>query len=228
VGGNAGAAVTLTITTLLVLAAPVATAQAGDSSLGELAANVNQLTEPARRTELRLDAGGVASLPRRGNRLEVALEIAPRPDYWYSIGVGTSSITTTTEIFSTDANGNRTVSTVSTTTDSGVNVSARIFKRLGPLVLSAGVLDDRPAVAIELRGWKDRVRFEVVDQAPGAWQVTGRPSVRLGGSLQWRWIYLQAGVQDLIDGSLRAAYAGLGMRWADADLRDVLPWVAAR
>jgi hypothetical protein len=46
--------------------------------------------------------------------------------------------------------------------------------------------------------------------------------------LQWGWIYIQAGVQDLINDSMRAAYAGVGMRWTDADLRDLLPWVAAR
>ena len=227
-GGKAGAAVTRTIAASLVLATSVATAQAGESPLGEMASNLNQLTEPARRTELRLDAGGVASLPLRGNRFEVAVEIAPRPDYWYSIGAGTTSSTTTTENIATDSSGRLTVTTVSTTSNSGVNVSARIFKRIGPMVLSAGVLDDRPAVAVELRGWKDRVRIEVVDQAVAAWQISGRPSVRLGASLQWRWIYLQAGVQDVIEGSLRAGYAGLGMRWSDGDLRDLLPWVAAR
>jgi hypothetical protein len=46
--------------------------------------------------------------------------------------------------------------------------------------------------------------------------------------VQWRWIYLQAGVQDVIVDSLRAGYAGVGMRWNDADLRELLPWVAAR
>jgi phospholipid/cholesterol/gamma-HCH transport system substrate-binding protein len=192
-----------------------------------MAANINQLVEPARRTELRLDAGAVALLPRRGTRFDVALEIAPRPDYWYSVGVGTASTATTTEVITTGSDGNQ-ISTTVSTTDSSVNLSARIFKRIGPLVLSAGILEDRPATAIELRGWKDRVRFEAVSQAAGAWQVSGRPSVRLGGSLQWGWIYIQAGVQDLINDSMRAAYAGVGMRWTDADLRDLLPWVAAR
>jgi len=227
VGGNAGTVVTRTIAALLVLATPIATAQAGESSLGEMAANINQLVEPARRTELRLDASAVALLPRRGNRFDVALEIAPRPDYWYSVGVGTASTSTTTQVITTGSDGNEITTTVSST-DSSVSLSARIFKRLGPLVLSGGILEDRPAVAAELRGFQDRARFEVVSQAAGAFQVTGRPSVRLGGSLQWHWIYVQAGVQDLIVGSLRAGYAGIGMRWNDGDLRELLPWVAAR
>jgi hypothetical protein len=226
VGGNAGTAVTRAIVALLLVATPAATAHAGESSLGEMAGNINQLVEPARRTELRLDAGAVALLPKRGNRFDVALEIAPRPDYWYGVGAGTTSTSTATRVVTTDAKGNQIITTVSST-DSSVNLTARIFKRIGPVVLSAGILEDRPATAIELRGWKDRVRFEAVTQAAGAWQVTGRPSVRLGGSLQWRWIYVQGGVQDLIDGTSRAAYAGVGMRWADPDLRDLLPWVAA-
>jgi hypothetical protein len=222
VGGNAGTVVTHAIVALLVVATPLATAHADESPLGEMAGNINQLVEPARRTELRLDVGGVALLPRRGNRFDVALEIAPRPDYWYSIGAGTASTSTTTRVIATGPNGNE-ISTTVSTTNSDVSLSARIFKRLGPLVLSAGILEDRPATAIELRGWKDRVRLEAVTQGAGAWQVTGTPSLRLGGSLQWRWIYLQAGVQDLVDGTLRAVYAGVGMRWADADLRDLLP-----
>jgi phospholipid/cholesterol/gamma-HCH transport system substrate-binding protein len=227
VGGQAGTVVTRTIVGLLVVAAPIATAQAGESSLGEMAANVNQLVEPARRTELRLDASGVTSFPQHGTRFDVALEIAPRADYWYSIGAGTASTASTTTSITTGSDGAR-VSTTVSTTDSDVNVSVRIFKRIGPLVLSAGVLEDRPAVAVELRGWDDRVRFEVVDQSAGTWQVSGRPSIRVGGSLQLAWVYLQAGMQELLDGSLRAGYAGLGIRWKDADLRELLPWVAAR
>lgn len=226
-GGNAGTAVTRTIVALLVVAAPVATAQAEETALGEMAANVNQLVEPARRTELRLDAGAVALLPRHGTRFDVALEIAPRPDYWYSVGVGTAATAATTQIVTTGSDGNQITTTVSST-DSSVSLSARIFKRLGPVVLSGGILEDRPAVAFELRGWNDRVRFEAVSQGAGTFDVTGRPSVRLGGSVQWRWIYLQAGVQDVIVDSLRAGYAGVGMRWNDADLRELLPWVAAR
>jgi phospholipid/cholesterol/gamma-HCH transport system substrate-binding protein len=212
---------------LLVVAAPVAAARAGESSPGEMAANLNQLVEPARHTEVRLDASAVTSLPRHGNRFDVALEIAPRADYWYSIGAGTASTITTTTSVTTDSGGAR-VTTTASTSDADVNVSVRIFKRIGPLVLSGGVLEDRPAVAVELRGWNDRLRFEVVDQAAGAWQVTGRPSVRVGASVQLAWVYLQAGMQELLDGSLRAGYAGLGIRWKDADLRELLPWVAAR
>jgi len=226
VGGNSGTVVTGAFAAVLVMATPIATAQAGESSLGEMAGNINQLAAPARRTELRLDASGVALLPRRGSRFDVALEIAPRPDYWYGIGVGTASTRTTTQVITVGPDGSETTTTVSST-NSDVSLSARIFKRLGPVVLSGGILEDRPAVSVELRGWKDRVRFEVVDQAAGAWQVTGRPSIRVGASWQWQWIYLQAGAQDVINDS-RAAYAGLGMRWTDADLRELLPWVAAR
>jgi phospholipid/cholesterol/gamma-HCH transport system substrate-binding protein len=219
-------AVTQAIGALLVVGAPVATARAADSSLGEMAANVNELVEPARRTELRLDAGAVTSFPMRGSRFDVALEIAPRPDYWYSVGVGSASGPTTTTVVMGGSDGNQ-VTTAVSTKDSDVSVSARIFKRIGPFVLSGGVLEDRPAVAVELRGWEDRVRFEIVDQAAGPWNVTGRPSIRVGGSLQLGWIYFQGGMQELLDGSLRAGYAGLGMRWKDGDLRDLLPWVAA-
>jgi hypothetical protein len=132
--------ITGAIAAVLVTATPIATAQAGDSSLGEMAGNINQLAAPARRTELRLDAGGVALLPRRGSRFDVALEIAPRPDYWYSIGVGTASTATTTQVITVGPDGSETTTTVSST-NSDVSLSARIFKPARALALAGGPLN---------------------------------------------------------------------------------------
>ena len=102
-----------------------------------------------------------------------------------------------------------------------------MFKSIGPLVLSGGVVDSHGALGIELRGWRDRLRVELL--ASTARPLAYRPpSLRAGASLQWRWIYIQAGVQALADRELRAAYVGMGMRWSDPDLLRSLGWLARR
>ena len=102
-----------------------------------------------------------------------------------------------------------------------------MFKSIGPLVLSGGVVDSQGALGIELRGWGDRLRLELLASS-GRSLAYRPPSLRAGASLQWRWIYVQAGVQGLGDRELRAAYLGMGMRWSDPDLLRSLGWLAAR
>jgi hypothetical protein len=182
----------------------------------ELAGDLDQLVAPARRLELRLDVSLTASLPRRGNRAGVSLELATRPELWYAVGVASGTEVAVSEEISSDGVVTRTV----TTSDQALSWSARVFRRIGPLVLSGGVVDSRPSIGIELRGWQDRARLELVatDARPLEYHP---PTLRVGGSVQWRWIYFQAGVQGLPDRDLRAGYLGIGVRWSDPDLRYV-------
>jgi len=68
------------VVTGLVWCAGVGPAPAAERpSVRELAGDLNQLVAPARRLELRLDVNLTASLPQRGNRAGVSLELATRP-----------------------------------------------------------------------------------------------------------------------------------------------------
>jgi hypothetical protein len=216
-----GRSVASAITGVIWLAGVSAGAASAADSPGEMAANISQLVEPARHVDIRLDAVVATTIPRRGARAGLDLEIGTRPDFWYGIGVASASTSEVTEI---DTATSRTV----ITTDGALVFSARLFKRIGPAVFSGGLIDSRPAVEAELRGWRDRARLEVVVADHQPMRLSDPPSVRAGGSLQWGWFYVQAGVQDLFTPDLRATYLGLGMRWHDLDLRDLLPWVAAR
>ena len=120
-----------------------------------------------------------------------------------------------------------TVTRTITTSEQALTWSARVFKRIGPLVLSGGMVDGHGALGIELRGWQDRLRLEMLASSAHPLEVRP-PSLRAGASLQWRWIYIQAGVQALADRELRAAYLGMGLRWSDPDLLRSLGWLAAR
>jgi hypothetical protein len=191
-------------------------------SVADVARDVETLVAPARRLELRLDVSLTASLPRRGDRAGISVELATRPDLWYAVGVASATEPTAVEIVASDGTVTRTI-----TTQDQIVWSARVFKRIGPLVLSGGMVDSHGALGIELRGWHDRLRLELLASA-GRPLDYRPPSLRAGASVQWRWIYVQAGVQALADREQRAAYLGIGMRWSDPDLLRSLGWLAAR
>jgi hypothetical protein len=218
-----GGSVAILVTGLFWCAEAAPPSVADRVPIGEIARDVETLVAPARRLELRLDVSLTASLPRRGDRSGISVELATRPDFWYAIGVASATVPTAVEVVSSDGTVIRTI----TTQDEAIVWSVRVFKSIGPLVLSGGVVDNHGALGIELRGWSDRLRLELLASAarPLAYRP---PSLRAGASLQWRWIYVQAGVQALADRELRAAYLGIGMRWSDPDLLRSLGWLAAR
>ena len=215
--------VAILVTGLLWCADAVAPSAPERISIGDVARDLDTLVAPARRLQLRLDVSLTASLPRRGDRAGLSVELATRPDLWYAVGVASGSELTAVEAMSSDGAVTRTL----TIQDQAILWSARVFKAIGPLVLSGGVVDNHGAFGIELRGWDDRVRLELLATTAHPLEY-GPPSVRAGASLQWRWLYVQAGVQALADRELRAGYLGVGMRWSDPDLLRSLGWLAAR
>jgi hypothetical protein len=193
-----------------------------ESALHETAENLKELAAPAARTEVRLDLGVFAAYPSGEDRVELGVEIAPRSDLWYGLGVSTVTRWTTTSAMSTSAS--RSESSTTTTLESFA-LSARLFKRAGPLVLSAGLVDGRVGAGVELRSPRDRLRLEVLASEWRASDPVAIPILRLGVSAQWRWLYVQGGLLDVLDPAQRSGYLGLGMRWRDEDLLQALWWL---
>ena len=191
------------------------------SSLGDTVAEFKDLAAPAARTEVRLDLGVLAAASSREDRAELRVEIAPRPDFWYGIGV--SSIAQTSTLSSATTGSDNTVTT--TSTSDSFSLSARVFKRVGPLVLSAGLVDGRGGAGLELRSPRDRLRLELLASEWRPSDPRAIPSLRAGASAQWRWLYVQGDVLDLLDRQQRSAFLGLGMRWRDDDLLRAARWI---
>lgn len=189
-----------------------------ETPTGETIEGIKELTAPASRAEIRGDASVLATRHAADTRADVAVEIAPRPDYWYGLGAAAVTRTTTT----IDADG-QVVGT--TETKDALVISARFFKRIGPLVLSAGVVDSAGGAGLELRALDDRVRVEVLASNWRPLDVRAAPHLRVGGSAQWRFLYVQAGTLDVVDGARDHAYVGVGLRWRDPDLLATLFWV---
>jgi hypothetical protein len=190
-----------------------------ESQTREAIEAVKQLSAPVSRFELRCDLGLLATRQPGQGRAAFDLEIAPRPDYWY--GIGAAGILRTTATTTITSSGD--VVTATTRADS-FGISARIFKRIGPLVLSAGAVDSAGAAGIEVRAFEDRLRFEILATN---WRLSDPrevPRVRIGGSAQWRFLYVQTGTLDALEGPLVNAYVGIGLRWRDPDLLPTLRW----
>jgi hypothetical protein len=193
-----------------------------ESALRETAADLKELAAPAARTEVRLDLGVFAAFPSREDRAELRVEIAPRPDLWYGLGVSSLTSTTTTVTASTTPGGSE---ISATTTSQSFSLSARLFKRVGPLVLSAGLVDGRGGAGLELRSPRDRLRLEVLASEWRPSDPAAVPALRIGASAQWRWLYVQGGLLDVLDRARRSGYLGVGMRWRDEDLLQAVWWL---
>ncbi len=215
----------------MLLAAAIALASGAahaESALRETAADLKELTAPAARTEVRVDLGVFAAYPAQEDRAELRVEIAPRPDFWYAVGVSSLTQTTTTMSAATTSSPmsamDGTVYTTTSTSES-FSLSARIFKRIGPLVVSAGLVDGRGGAGLELRSPGDRLRLELLASEWRPSDARAIPSLRVGASAQWGWLYVQGGLLEVLDPARRSGYLGLGMRWRDEDLLQALWWI---
>jgi len=204
----------------MVLAAGVAGLIAsparGESPARETIEGLKELAAPASHVEVRFDLGVLSTFRSDASGAELRVEIATRPDFWYGLGVSTIG---TAAMAATQGEP------TSASSSNSYTLSARLFKRIGPVVLSAGVVDNHGGAGFEFRGFEDHVRFEVLGTtgSPTGGGATAR--LRVGGSVQWYFVYAQAGLLDAVGGPLASAYIGGGLRWSDPDLLGTLWWL---
>ncbi len=187
--------------------------------------NVNEMMGGLKTMELRLDMNAASWTKRGDTQSGLGIELAPRKDYWYALGLNSTpdgKITERTNIV-TPTPG------VATTTrevivDQTFTVSAQFAKRLGDhFVISAGIVENKGGGGVEFRSLEDRFRLGAL-----AYDFTKRdnkpkPRYRLTTSFQfWKGLYAQAGVQDIANPELKTFFAGGGVRWKDEDMKKLL------
>ena len=202
------------------------------NKINEAVDNVNGLLGGLTKMDFRLDLNAAQWDKRKDSRSGLGLEIAPRPDYWYALGFASTpdgklkdSTRTITQLDPitgqpvTVLEKNRFV-----TTDQTFTVSAQFAKRLGPVVFSAGVVENQGGGGVEVRTLdQDKLRFGLL-----AYDFTKRddkpnPRYRFTSSYQfWKGAYIQAGVQDIANKDLRTVFFGGGLRWTDNDLKKMI------
>ncbi|HVT07339.1 MAG TPA: hypothetical protein VHO67_07765 [Polyangia bacterium] len=200
-----------------LLAAPAR----GESPARETIEGLKELAAPASHVEVRFDLGVLSTLRSDVSGAELRVEIATRPDFWYGLGVSTVGTAAMSATASPPAQGDVT----STSSSNSYTLSARLFKRIGPVVLSAGVVDNHGGAGLELRGLEDHLRLEVIGTTGSPMGGGATAHLRVGGSVQWYFVYAQAGLLDAVGGPLASAYVGGGLRWSDPDLLGTLWWL---
>lgn len=200
--------------------------------INEAVDNVNSMLGGFNKMDFRLDMNAAQWDKRKDSRVGLGLEIVPRPDYWYSLGFASTpdgkvneSSRTVTQL---DPVTGQPVSVIErskfVTTDQAFTVSAQFAKRLGPLVFSAGIVENKGGGGVELRTLaEDRLRVGFL-----AYDFTKRddkpnPRYRFTTSYQfWKGAYIQAGLQDIGNKDLRTVFFGGGLRWKDDDLKKMV------
>jgi phospholipid/cholesterol/gamma-HCH transport system substrate-binding protein len=200
--------------------------------INEAVDNVNNMLGGFNKMDFRLDMNAAQWSKRSDSRVGLGIDIAPRPDYWYSLGFASTPDgkinTSTSTVTQLDPVTGKPVTVLSNnryvTTDQAFTASAQFAKRIGPAVFSAGIVENKGGAGFELRAFdQDRLRVGVL-----AYDFTKRddkpnPRYRFTSSYQfWKGAYIQAGVQDIANKDLRTVFFGGGLRWKDDDLKKMV------
>jgi phospholipid/cholesterol/gamma-HCH transport system substrate-binding protein len=174
---------------------------------------------------LRLDLNAARWTKRGDTQSGIGIEIAPRQDYWYALGINSTpdgKITQKSTIV-TPVPGTSTT-TKEVVTDQALTISAQFAKRLGDnFVVSAGLVEGKGGAGAEFRAIEDRFRIGALAYDFAKRDDKPKPRYRLTTSYQfWKGMYAQAGVQDIANPELRTVFAGGGVRWKDEDMKKLL------
>lgn len=219
--------------------------KAGDGTIGKLLTddatikklnaavdNVNEMLGGMKSMELRLDMSAARWTKRSDSQVGLGLELAPRKDYWYALGVTSSpdgkfkeqeyTVTQLDPLTGkpvTVIDKNRTL-----TNEQTMTLSATFAKRLGDhLVVQAGLIEGKGGAGAELRYFDDRFRVGALAYDFGKREDKDKPRYRFSTSYQfWKGMYVQAGVQDAANKDFRTFFAGGGLRWKDEDLKKLV------
>lgn len=199
--------------------------------------SVNELMGGLKTMELRLDLNAARWTRRGDSQTGLNVEIAPRKDYWYSIGLNSTPdgkvVESTQSVGPADPiTGKPTGPQVTTRTvkvDQAFAVSAEFAKRLGDnFVVHAGIIDGHGGGGVEYRALEDRFRLGALAYDFSKREGKENPRYRIISSFQfWKGLYASAGVQDLANPELRTFFAGGGVRWKDDDLKKLVGLVGA-
>lgn len=187
--------------------------------------NVNEMVGGFKTMELRLDLGGARWTKRGDTQSGLGIEIAPRKDYWYALGLNSTpdgKITEKTTILEPVPGTASTTKEVKM--DQTFTVSAQFAKRLGDhFVVSAGIVEGKGGAGAEFRAMDDRFRVGALAYDFSKRDDKPKPRYRLTTSYQfWKGMYAQAGVQDIANPELRTFFAGGGVRWKDDELKKLM------
>lgn len=109
------------------------------------------------------------------------------------------------------------------TTENALKFSAQIAKRWHFLTFRYGLLESTGGFGIDLELLDDTLRFkmDVFDFGNDNW-----PRLRVLAAYEFaRYVYVAAGVDDILNGANREYFVGLGVVFTDEDIKGLLPFL---
>ena len=191
--------------------------------------NVNDMMTGLKAMELKLDLGAAQWTRRGDSKSGLGIELAPRPDYWYSLGLNSTPDGRIKERTTVKDASGATTTTKEVVTDKTFTVSAMFNKRLADhYVVSAGIVENQGGAGVEYRTLDDRLRVGALAYDFSKRDDKPKPRYRITTSYEfWNGLYAQAGVQDIANKDLRTFFVGGGVRWKDEDLKKLLGLVGS-
>lgn len=176
--------------------------------------------------DINLGFGGEYLTRDKAAREHFRLDVYPNPNKLYRVELialpnGKRSNVVYNTTFNTGGVTSTTTTSVETREDTLV-VSAELGYRFGNTFLRGGMIESRGGVGIDQFFLKDKLQLtaEAFDFSKFR---TDQGHVRLFG--QWNLdknLYVSAGVDEVLNSSVRSVFLGGGIRWKDDDIRSLL------
>jgi phospholipid/cholesterol/gamma-HCH transport system substrate-binding protein len=199
-------------------------------SVDGVVSSAGEVVEKALGLGIQLDTYANYGMLSEQVRAGAAIRLDPRSnDRWYRLGVsgvpdGISS-RTITEI--TDQNGVRTSYEDTNEIRFKFAVNAEIARRFGFFTLRGGLFENSAGLGIDIQPLRwaslsgEIFNFRTGEVPNLRGTLTFYPAFDPHSDKPWNWIYLQGGVNNILDGS-RDFFVGGGIRFADREVKGLV------
>jgi phospholipid/cholesterol/gamma-HCH transport system substrate-binding protein len=150
------------------------------------------------------------------------LEIKPRPDQYYIAEITSDPFSNYKRTETTNTPPGGTV--VSETYSDQLKFSLEFAKRWGNLAIRLGLIESEGGAGVDYFGLDDRIKFSL-----DAWNFNskepGNQNAHLKGTVNYylnKTLYVNAGYDNVLNSQRSAAFAGVGLRFDDDDLKYLL------
>jgi phospholipid/cholesterol/gamma-HCH transport system substrate-binding protein len=206
-------------------------------SINKVAVNVDGVVDDAGEVVkkiaglgIQVDTQAVYETQAQRVRAGASLRLEPASnDRWYRIGVtgAPDGVSTRTVKQASDIFGRPIAYLDTTETKYSFAVDAEIARKIGPVTVRGGLLESTAGIGIDVQPLKwASLSGEVFDFKAGEMPnlrsfVTISPFLDPNGNMPWNWLYITAGMRNILNGR-RDIFVGGGIRFSDREVKGLV------
>lgn len=166
----------------------------------------------------------------------ITLKVQPREDKFYLVEIVDDPTgvkrkeTTRTKV--RDASGNvisDTSETEETTNDDRLKFSIELAKRFYDFTVRGGIIESKGGLGLDYQPWQSKLKFSIDAWDFGKGNGRNRPHLKFGVNVYvWDPIFVNLGVDDVLDKHQRSFFVGAGFLFSDDDLKALITNVPFR